>query len=304
MRGFFAKFLIAFIYICILASPAKSQTCRNPILTGWERYLSNSLANPTVDKADKLLDWCDSALLNFFNGKEKSDESIFVTLLEKTERLSAKDYPGQYNRCLLLKSRYYFIQNKDSSGSDIHNQAMTYFAHASNAEVAPAMFLLSNAWRYHTNRAETKVSDTNFYQIALTYYNSVGNTLRSLSIQRAIAHLYILANHPEKALADLQRIYALQIKMNDSSRHKTQDLLAHCNAVAGNYKGALDNAFASLNYLKTIKDSLDLGVCYMRLGRILRDISDTSRSIIYFNLALEEFNKEKDEYEKLFISIE
>ncbi|HSZ33034.1 MAG TPA: histidine kinase dimerization/phosphoacceptor domain -containing protein, partial [Puia sp.] len=52
-----------------------------------------------------------------------------------------------------------------------------------------------------------------------------------------------------------------------------------------------------------IKDSLDLGVYEMRLGRILRDIGDTARSTVYFNLALQEFRKQRDDYTSLDVEL-
>jgi two-component system, sensor histidine kinase PdtaS len=293
--------------LCLLllsVIPAAGQSFQNPILTGWTECMDSAEKNPDSQTINRLLEWTDAALLNYFNGKKREDERIFITLLNKTEKLSERiQDSGVYNQGLLLKARYFFIRNKDSIGAELHRLAIGYFAHAGDSEMAAASYLLSYAWKYHTNRSETLVVDSIYFQRAYQYYMLKGDQLKSISLARALAHLDILGNHPQIAIAKLKTILRLQLKINDQSRHKTNDLLAHCSGVTGSYKEAMDYAFASLSYAREIKDSLDIGVYEMRLGRILRDVHDTSRSAVYFKLALQEFKKQKDDYGSLDVEL-
>jgi two-component system, sensor histidine kinase PdtaS len=301
-KGYMQLLILCMISLSVL--PVAGQSFQNTKLSGWEESMDAAEKEPDRANINRLLEWTNAALLNYFNGKKKEDAEIFTALLDETEKLSTRIHdPEIYNQGLLLKSRYYFIRNKDSLGSALHGSAIGYFTHADDSAIAPAFYFLSNAWKYRTNRFETLVADSIYFQRAARYYDQRGDQLRAISLERAIAQLDILASHPDVAIAKLKKILGLQLKINDRSRHKTTDLLAHCFAVTGSYKEGLDYAFASLSYAMEIKDSLDFGVYEMRLGRILRDIHDTARSTIYFNLALQDFKKQRDDYAALDVEL-
>jgi two-component system, sensor histidine kinase PdtaS len=270
-------------------------------VNSWEIFIND--AKPDTNKIKVLIEITDKVMLDYFNGRDEKLLSILQKLLSQTTLASSSlQYANGYNRCLLLKSRLLYIQNKDSAATILHKEAVSFFKNTNTIDAAEAFYFLSESWKFRRHYQQIIIADSTCYQKALLYYKSVKDNLKVASISRAIAIIHTTNGQLFKAIHEFQDLYKFQVEINDSSRHKTTDMLAHCYAINGQFKEAISYFQQSLKYTAEIKDSIDICLYYYRAGRISYNIHEIDKGTVYMMQALHLAELQRDTFLCMHIS--
>jgi two-component system, sensor histidine kinase PdtaS len=253
--------------------------------SNWESLLNK--AKPDSNKVKLLIELTNSVLSDYFNGRNNNKLALVQKLIADAEALSESlNYTSGYNRCLLLKSRLLYIQNQDSAAAVLQKEAVSFFKNTNTIDAAGAFYFLSESWKFRRHYQQIIIADSSCYQKALEYYKFVKDNLKMVSLQRAIAIIHTTNGELLKAIHEFQDLYKFQVEINDSSRHKTTDMLAHCYAINGQFKEAIFYFQQSLKYAAEIKDSIDICLYYYRAGRISYNIHEIDKGTAYMMQSL------------------
>lgn len=267
----------------------------------WEALINE--AKFDTNKVKLLIDITDKVMLHYFNGRDEKALADVQKLITHTIALcNSLKYANGYNRCLLLKSRLFYIQNKDSAAAVLHNEAVSFFKNTNTIDAAGAFYFLSESWKFRRHYQQIIIADSTCYQKALDYYKSVKDNLKMASLQRAIAIIHTTNGQLLKAIHEFQDLYKFQVEINDSSRHKTTDMLAHCYAINGQFKEAIFYFQQSLKYAAEIKDSIDICLYYYRAGRISYNIHEIDKGTAYMMQSLRLAELQQDTFLCMHIS--
>jgi two-component system, sensor histidine kinase PdtaS len=270
-------------------------------VNNWETLIND--AKPDTNKIKLLIEITDKVMLDYFNGRDEKNLTVVQKLLNQTTSISSSlKYANGYNRCLLLKSRLLYIQNKDSTAAVLHKEAVSFFKNANPIDAAEAFHFLSEAWKFRRHYQQIIIADSTWYQKALAYYKLVKDNLKTASLQRAIAIIHTTNGQLFKAIHEFQDLYKFQVEINDSSRHKTTDMLAHCYAINGQFKEAIFYFQQSLKYAAEIKDSMDICLYYYRAGRISYNIHEIDKGTAYMMQSLRLAELQRDTFLCMHIS--
>ncbi|MHA4806789.1 tetratricopeptide repeat-containing sensor histidine kinase [Flavitalea flava] len=295
ITNYISRFFVLLLMVLGGSTPFYGQSYKNPDKGRWEPVLTDAEARPDSVKVNRLLEIADSALIIFLNGKDTRDLAYFRNLLKEIGQISSRlGYTKGIHQAQLLNGRLLFVQGNVDAGRGVYKQAMSYYRSASAGELSNAIYFLSNAWRYRTHRVEIEVRDSTSFAVALAYYQSVNDRFRAVAVAQALAFIHIQSGQVNRAIGELADVYAQQLRLNDRSRHRTTDMLAHSHAVTGKFKEALDYAFQSLKFAGEIKDSLDLGIYYYRIGRISYNLHEVEKGTFYLRQSLHQFEMQKD----------
>jgi two-component system, sensor histidine kinase PdtaS len=270
-------------------------------VNSWEIFIND--AKSDTNKIKLLIEITDKVMLNYFNGRDEKTLADVQKLINQTTAFSnSLKYANGYNRCLLLKSRLLYIQNKDSAAAVLHKEAVSFFRNANTIDAAEAFYFLSESWKFRRHYQQIIIADSICYQKALLYYKSIKDNLKVASLSRAIAIIHTTNGQLFKAIHEFQDLYKFQVEINDSSRHKTTDMLAHCYAINGQFKEAILYFQQSLKYAAEIKDSIDICLYYYRAGRISYNIHEIDKGTAYMMQSLRLAELQQDTFLCMHIS--
>jgi two-component system, sensor histidine kinase PdtaS len=282
-KNYYALLFITFVLLSTAALSYGQSLTKSG--SNWEALLNE--AKSDTNKIKLLIDITGNVMLNYFNGRDEKTFADVQKLINQTAAASSSlKYANGYNRCLLLKSRLLYIQNKDSAAAVLHKEAISFFKNANNIDAAEAFYFLSESWKFRRHYQQIIIADSACYQKALEYYKSAKNNLKTASLLRAIAIIHTTNGQLLKAIAKFKDLYKFQVETNDSSRHKTTDMLAHCYAINGQFKEAVSYFQQSLKYAAEIKDSIDICLYYYRAGRINYNIHEIDKGTAYMMQSL------------------
>jgi two-component system, sensor histidine kinase PdtaS len=275
------------VQLLLIVSAVDGQS-QPPIgLSRWEFLLKDAASRPDSNKVKLLLKITDKAMLRYFNGRETDQLRTVVKLINGLAEISSTiKYTSASKRCMLFKSALLYIQNQDSAASLLHKEAVYSYKNAPIADVADAFYFLSESWKYRRHYQQIVIADSIYYLKALAYFKSIGDDLKTASVARAIAVIHFTKGQFLRAIPELLDLYKFQIKVNDSSRHKTTDFLAHCYAINGNFKEAFFYFQESVKYATEINADIDICLYYYRAGRISYNVHEIDKGTVYLTRAL------------------
>lgn len=249
--------------------------------------MKDAISAPDATKIKLLLGIADVAMLKYYDGRAQNNLDALLKLMNTIAFTSNKiNYTHGYKRYQLLKSRLLYVQGQDILASELHKQAIDFYKHAPIIDVADAFNYLSESWKFKTHSKEIKVEDSIYYNQTLEYFKAAKQYKKEASLTRSIAFIKIVKGQPQKAISELQNLYKFQVQINDSSRHKTSDFLAHCNAISGNFEEAFYWYQKSLNYATEVQDSLNMNLYNYRAGTINYNVKAFERGTTYLEKAL------------------
>jgi two-component system, sensor histidine kinase PdtaS len=298
-KYYYAFFFLMFVLLSTVAVSYGQFFAKSG--NSWEALLNE--AKSDTNKIKLLIDITDKVMLHYFNGRDEKALADVQKLINQTTELSSSlKYANGYSRCLLLKSRLLYIQNKDSAAAVLHKEAVSFFKNANTIDAAEAFYFLSKSWKFRRHYQQIILADSICYQKALLYYKSVKDNLKAASLSRAIAIIHTTNGQLFKAIHEFQDLYKFQVAINDSSRHKTTDMLAHCYAINGQFKEAILYFQKSLKYAAEIKDSIDICLYYYRAGRISYNIHEIDKGTAYMMQSLRLAELQRDTFLCMHIS--
>jgi two-component system, sensor histidine kinase PdtaS len=273
------------LLLIVLAVDGQSQ--RLVDVSRWEFLLKDATSRPDSNKVKLLLKLTDREMLRYFNGRETNHLHSVVKLIEGlTEISSTMKYTSASKRCMLFKSALLYIQNQDSAASLLHKEAVSSYKNSNIADVADAFYFLSESWKYRRHYQQIVIADSAYYLKALAYFKTIGDDLKAASVSRAITIIHFTNGQLLRAIPELLDLYKFQIQINDSSRHKTTDFLAHCYAINGNFKEAFFYFQESLKYAAETNAGIDICLYYYRAGRISYNVHEIDQGTAYLTHAL------------------
>ena len=295
-----------YLFIILLLLPVTSlypQSAQKIVGNNWNQLITDAIVKPDTAKIKLLLKITDTAMLNYFAGREQNNLDRALQLMNAIAVASNKiNYTNGYKRYQLLKSRLLYIQEQDSAAAELHKQAISFYKQANIADLSEAFYFLSESWKYRRHYQQIIIADSIYYFKALAYYKSINDHLKTSSLQRAIAIIHTTNGQLFTAIQEFRDLYKFQLYINDSSRHKTADMLAHCYAIAGNFKEAFFYFQESLKYATEIKDSIALCLYYYRAGRINYNIHEIQKGTNYLMQSLRLAEIQKDTFLCIHIS--
>jgi two-component system, sensor histidine kinase PdtaS len=291
-KKYYTKLFLILLVLLLTQTVSYGQSSVKPG-SNWELLLNK--AKPDSNKVKLLMEITNSVLSDYFNGRNKNKLVIIQKLIPEASALSTSlNYTNGYNRCLLLKSRLLYIQNQDSAAASYHQQAIPFYKDANAVDVAESFYFLSQSWKFRTHSKEIIVADSIYYFNALRHFRLINDKIKEAAVSRAIAVIHIRSGDVPKAIQELLVVNKLQLQINDSTRHKTTDFLAHCFAVTGRFDEAFKYALQSLKYASEIKDSVSLCIYNYRAGRISYNLHEMDKGTAYLNQSLLQAEMQND----------
>ncbi|MBS1598335.1 MAG: ATP-binding protein [Bacteroidetes bacterium] len=292
---FYSGLSLLFIVSILAVNGLELQAQFHYLPEDWKTVTQDVMTNPDTNKVNSIISISRIAMLDYFYGRNPAKLKIIEDVLESIRKSSEKiGYLHGQNMYLLIKSRLLNLQGEDSIALRVYDQAMKFYKTSKPYYTAAAFYFQSGSWQFRTHSKDIFVADSSYYKNALAYFISVNNTLAQASLRRAIAFIYIKDGQTSLAEHELTELYKFQEKINDSSRHKTSDLLAHCYAITGRFNNAISAALQSLNYSISINDTVDFGLYFYRLGRITYNIHELDKGTNFLKQSLRMFELQCD----------
>ena len=170
-------------------------------------------------------------------------------------------------------------------------QALAYYRQAAPllgrvedlARRARLWYWLGNSYDRSSAEMPLKI---NCYEQALAAYHRAGNQEAAALVLKSIADVEQARGHFGRALQLLLEVVRVQQANHSLKLHYTYDLLGAIYAAKGGYEQALPYAQAALKGARAARDTADLPLFFMRIGRIKEELGQRAAAVPYYQQAL------------------